>query len=45
MHMVSKRDFDSAETMRTSRSLTTVMRANGEVQPREKATENVKEME
>ena len=43
-HMVSKRDLDSAEleTMRTSRSLTTVMTANGEVQTREEATENVK---
>ena len=34
MHMVSKRDLNSAklETMRTSRSPTTVMPANGEVQ-------------
>ena len=42
--MVSKRDLDSAEleTMRTSRSPTTVMTANGEVQTREEATENVK---
>ena len=45
MHMVSKRDLNSAEleTMRTSRSPTTVMAANGEVQTREEATENVKE--
>ena len=45
MHMFSKRDLDSAEleTMRTSRSPTTVMTANGEVQTREEATENVKE--
>ena len=35
MHMVSKRDLNSAEleTMRTSRSPTTVMTANGEVRP------------
>ena len=39
MHMVSERDLDSAEleTMRTSRSPTTVMTANGEVQTREEA--------
>ena len=44
MHMVSKRDPDSAEleTMRTPRSATTVMTASGEVQTREEATENVK---
>ena len=44
MHMVSKRDLNSAEfeTMRTTRSPTTVMTANGEVQTREEATENVK---
>ena len=37
MHMVSKRDHNSAEleTMRTSRSPATVMTANGEVQTRE----------
>ena len=47
MHMVSKRDSDSAEleTMRTSRSPTTVMTANGEVQTREKATVHVKELD
>ena len=47
MHMVSKRDLDSAEleTMRTSRSPTTVMTANGEVQTREEATENVKALD
>ena len=40
MHVVSKKDLNSAEldTMRTSRSPTTVMTANGEVQTREKAT-------
>ena len=40
MHMVSKKDLNFAEleTMRTSRSLTTVMTANGEVQTREEAT-------
>ena len=45
MHMVSKRDLSSAElkTMRTSRTLTTVMTANGEVQTREEATVFVKE--
>ena len=43
-HMVSKRDLDSAEleTMRTSRSPTTVMTTNGEVQAREEATVYVK---
>ena len=47
MHMVSKRDLNSAEleTMRTSRSPTTVMTVNGEVQTREEATENVKELD
>ena len=46
MHMVSKRDLNSAEleTMRTSRSPTTVMTANGEVQTREEATVYVKEL-
>ena len=46
MHMVSKRDLNSAEleTMRTSRSPTTVMTANGEVQTRE-ATVHVKELD
>ena len=44
MHMVSKRDFNSAEleTTRTSRSPTT---ANGEVQTREEAAENVKQLD
>ena len=47
MHMVSKRDFSSAEleTMRTSRSPTTVMTANGEVQTREEATVYVKQLD
>ena len=46
MHMVSNRDRDSAEleTIRTSRSPTTVMTANGEVQTREEATVYVKEL-
>ena len=46
MHMVSKKDLNSAEleTMRISRSPTTVMTANGEVQTREKATVQVKEL-
>ena len=47
MHMVSKRDFNSGEleTTRTSRSPTTVMTANGEVQTREEATVPVKELD
>ena len=47
MHVVSKRDPNSAEleTMRTSRSPTTVMTANGEVQTREEATVLVKQMD
>ena len=47
MYMVSKRDLNSAvlETMRTSRSPTTVMTANGEVQTREEATVYVKELD
>ena len=46
MHMVSKKDLNSAdlETWRTSRSPTTGMTANGEVQTSEEATENVKEL-
>ena len=44
MHMVNKKDLNSAEldTVRTSRSPTTVMTANGEVQTREEATVHVK---
>ena len=47
MHMVSKRDFNSAELeiMRTSRSPTTVMTANGEVQTRDEATSYVKQLD
>ena len=47
MHMVSKKDFNSAEleTMTTSRSLTSVMTVNGEVQTREEATVYVKELD
>ena len=47
MHMASKRDFNYAEleTMRTSRSPTTVMTANGEVQAREEATIFVKQLD
>ena len=39
MHMVSKRDLNSAEleTVTTPRSPTTVMTANGEVQTREES--------
>ena len=45
--MVSKKDLNSAvlETMRTSRSPTTVMTANGEVQTREEATVDVKQLD
>ena len=47
MHMVSKKDLNKAEleTMRTSRSPTTVMTANGEVPAKEEATVHVKELE
>ena len=47
MHTVSKKDLKSAEleTMRTSRSPTTLMTANGEVQTREEATVYVKPMD
>ena len=47
MHTVSKKDCDSVEleTMRTSRSPTTVMTANGEVQTREEATTFVKQLD
>ena len=47
MHMVSKRDLNSAEveTMRTSRSPTMMMTANGEVQTREEAIVYVKELD
>ena len=45
--MVSKKGLNSAElwTMRTSRSPTTVMTANGEVQTREEATVYVKQLD
>ena len=47
MHMVSKRDLNSAEfqTMRISKNPTTVMTANGEVQTKEEATVYVKELD
>ena len=47
MHMVSKRDLNSAEleTMRISKNPTTVMTANGEVLAREEATVHVKELD
>ena len=47
MHMVCKRDLNSAEleTMRTSRSPTTVMTANVEVYTREEATVYVRELD
>ena len=45
MHMISKKDLNSAEleTVTTSRSPTTVVTANGEVQTNEEATFHVKE--
>ena len=46
MHMVSVKDILlSLETMRTSRSPTTVMTANGEVQTREEATVYVRQLD
>ena len=47
MHMVSKKDFNFAEleTMRTSRSPTTVMTANGKVQTSEEATVYVSQLD
>ena len=47
MHMVRQKDLNSAEleTMRTSRSPTTVMTSNDEVQTREEATEDVKQLD
>ena len=47
MHMVCKRDFNSAqlETMRISKNPTTVMTANGEVQTNEAATVYVRELD
>ena len=47
MHMVSKKDPDSAEleTMGTSRSPTTAMTSNGEVQTREESTVCVKQLD
>ena len=46
MHMISKKDLNSAEleTLTTSRSSTTVITANGEVQTHEEATAHVKEL-
>ena len=47
MHMISKKDLNSAElkTVTTSRSPTTVITANGEVQTNEEATVYVKELD
>ena len=47
MHMISKKDVNSAEleTVTISRSPTTVMTANGEVETHEEATVYVKELE
>ena len=46
MHMISKKDLNSAEleTVTTSRSPTTVITANGEVQMNEEATVSVREL-
>ena len=47
MHMISKKDLNSDEmdTLTTSRSPTTVITANGEVQTHEEATVCVKELD
>ena len=47
MHMISHKDLNSAEleTVTTSRSPTTVITANGEVQTHEEATVYVKELD
>ena len=47
VYVVSKRDLNSAEleTVRISKSPTTVMTANGEVQTREEATVYVREVD
>ena len=47
MHMISEKDLNDAETetLTTSRSPTTVITANGEVQPHEEATVYVKELD
>ena len=47
MHMINKKDvnFAELETVTTSRSPTTVVTANGEVQTNEEATVYVKELE
>ena len=46
MHMISKKDltFAELETVTTSRSPTTFITANGEVQTHEEATVYVKEL-
>ena len=47
MHMISKKNLNSAdlETVTTSRSPTTVITANGEVQTNEEATVYVREFD
>ena len=47
MHMISKKDLNSAEmvTLTTSRSPTKVITANGEVQTHEEATVYFKELD
>ena len=47
MHIISKKDLNSGEleTVTTSRSPTTIITANGEVQTHEEATVYVKELD
>ena len=47
MHMISKKDLNSDEmdTLTTSRSPTTIITANGEMQTHEEATVCVKELD
>ena len=47
MHMITKKDLNSTEleTVTTSRSPTTVITANGEVQTHEEATVYVRELD
>ena len=47
MHMITKKDLNSAEleTVTTSRSPTTVITANGEVQTHEEATVYVRQLD
>ena len=47
VHMVSRKDLNSAEleTVRISKNPTTVVTANGEVQTKEEATANVRDLD